>query len=174
MPLIYGKVDQDILLTPLVNNYHLKQERILNLREKVILLRMEFYNGNPMKPVAKNFDGKTILIVEDDLISAEYLKEIFANYSIRILFAYSGEEALEICQEDASIDLILMDIRLPGRNGYVTTEEIKKINKKIFIIAQTAYALQGDMEKALQAGCDDYISKPINASRLIEMVENRL
>lgn len=135
---------------------------------------MIHYDQKLMNSVENKLNGKTILVVEDDLISGEYLREIFTDYSIRLLFAYSGEEALKICQEDDSIDLILMDIRLPGQNGYITTTEIKKLNKKILIIAQTAYALEGDKEKALQAGCDDYISKPIKASRLLEMVDYRL
>ena len=65
-----------------------------------------------------------------------------------------------------------MDINMPVMNGYEATREIRKFNNEIFIIAQTAYALDSDREKALEAGCNDYISKPINRDELITMIES--
>lgn len=112
--------------------------------------------------------NKTILIVEDDQVSAEYLYEFLKTMDTRLLFASTGEDSVKTIRDNTDIDLVLMDIRLPGMNGYDATREIKSINKNIPIIAQTAFALSGDKEKALAAGCDDYITKPIKPAELIE------
>src|SRR5512133_508431 len=109
----------------------------------------------------KKLWGKTILIVEDDLSSAELLMEIFEGNGAKLIFAVNGEDAIKIVSTNPHIDLILMDIRLPGINGYKATIEIKKLRKDLPIIAQTAYALDGDRLKAFETGCDAYISKPI-------------
>jgi len=63
-----------------------------------------------------------------------------------------------------------MDIKMPGMDGLEATKRIRKFNKKIPIIAQTAYALDGDREKTIEAGCNDYISKPVNRAELIRLV----
>ncbi len=68
---------------------------------------------------------------------------------------------MEVCLNNPDIDLVLMDIKLPTIDGYEATRQIRKFNKDVIIIAQTAYALEGDREKAIAAGCNDYISKPI-------------
>ncbi len=115
------------------------------------------------------FKGKKILVVEDDVISTEFLKEVLTTLHMSILNTSSGEEAVKICSADASIDLVLMDIRLVGMDGYEATKKIKNIRPELPVIAQTAYALQGDREKAILAGCDDYIPKPIRISSLMEI-----
>ncbi len=94
------------------------------------------------------------------------------NYGKEILVAQTGEEAVEACRLHPDIDLILMDIQLPVMNGYEATRQIREFNTEVVIIAQTAFALIGDKEKALDAGCDDYISKPINADELLKLVMN--
>jgi len=96
-----------------------------------------------------------------------YMKEITDN----ILTADTGTAAVELCHKNPDIDLILMDIKMPGTNGYEATREIRRFNKNVTIIAQTAYSLEGDMGKALDAGCDDYISKPINHNSLMRIIE---
>ncbi len=123
----------------------------------------------------KGFENKTFLIVEDDAVSSEFLKEVFDDMDVNLAFAQSGEEAVSIFKKNSdNISLVLMDIRLPGQDGYKTTEIIKKINKNIPVIAQTAHALQGDDEQALRAGCDDYISKPIRPKILLEKIRKLL
>ena len=112
-----------------------------------------------------------ILIVEDIEIANKFLSIVLKKISSEILHAKTGKEAIIICQQNHDIDLILMDIRMPVMNGYDATKEIRKFNKDIKIIAQTAYALEGDREKAITAGCNDYISKPINVSRLMEIID---
>jgi len=114
--------------------------------------------------------GKTILVVEDDQISAEYLKEVFEEKGVHLIFANSGEDAINLVINNPQIEVVLMDIRLPGINGYKATEEIKKIRKDLPVIAQTAYALDGDHSKALAAGCVAYISKPIGYNELLSLI----
>ncbi|MCD4834110.1 MAG: PAS domain S-box protein [Bacteroidales bacterium] len=116
----------------------------------------------------------TILVVEDETNSAIYLREILSNRKIKQLLAKDGKQAVEMFNENPDIDLILMDIKLPVMDGYTATREIKKIKSDIPVIAQTAYAMFGDKEKALKAGCDDYIAKPISEENLISLLEKYL
>jgi CheY-like chemotaxis protein len=80
----------------------------------------------------------------------------------------NGQEAVDAVENHSDIDLVLMDIKLPIMNGYEATRKIREINKDIVIIAQTAYAISGDREKAIAAGCDDYVSKPIVRKTLMD------
>ena len=84
--------------------------------------------------------------------------------------AENGNEAIKQCKENPTIDLVLLDINLPFVNGYEAASKIKKIRPKLPIIAQTAYAIIGDREKSIAAGCDDYIQKPINVELLMEII----
>lgn len=114
-----------------------------------------------------------ILIVDDDELARLYLTEVVKNLSSEILYAVDGEKALDIYNENHNIDLILMDIKLPKIDGLQLTMEIRKTNKTIVIIAQTAFALAGDKEKAITAGCNDYISKPIDKELLLEAIKKQ-
>ena len=91
-----------------------------------------------------------------------------------IIYVNNGKDAIETCRDNPDLDLVLMDIKIPLINGYDATKEIRKFNKDLLIIAQTAYSIQGDREKAIEAGCNDYISKPINKLLLLEMIEKLL
>jgi PAS domain S-box-containing protein len=115
-----------------------------------------------------------ILIAEDDDSSGCLLTELLQNHSHSISHVKSGIEALYFCQNHKDIDLILMDIKMPKMNGLEATMKIREFNKDIIIIAQTAYGLVDDREKALAAGCNDYISKPINQNLLIEIINKYL
>lgn len=112
-----------------------------------------------------------ILIVEDDETSRNYLSILVNDFSKEIMEAETGDKALELCQKYKDIDLILMDIQLPGMNGYEATRQIREFNKDVIIIAQTAFALSGDKEKAIEAGCNDYISKPVNTTKLQSLLQ---
>ncbi len=120
------------------------------------------------------FKGKSILIVEDDEINCQYLKEILADTNFKIQSVETGEEAIEFVKMGNLADVVLMDIRLPGITGYKATTLIKEINNDIKVIAQTAYAAADDKEKAFQAGCSDYISKPVNANLLLSKIYDQL
>ena len=111
-----------------------------------------------------------ILIAEDDEFSFQYLENILKDENITILRSINGEETLINVENNPDITLVLMDIKMPGMDGLEATKRIRKFNKKIPIIAQTAYALDGDREKTIEAGCNDYISKPVNRAELIRLV----
>lgn len=111
-----------------------------------------------------------ILIVEDEDITDEYLSIILEDISSTILHAKTGKEAIEAYRQNPNIDLILMDIKMPIMDGYEASRKIRELNKDVIIIAQTAYALEGDREKTINAGCNDYIKKPVDKDKLIKMI----
>jgi signal transduction histidine kinase/CheY-like chemotaxis protein/ABC-type uncharacterized transport system substrate-binding protein len=111
-----------------------------------------------------------ILIAEDDETSEMLISQEVKRFSKKILKARTGLEAVEICHKNPDIDLILMDIRMPVMDGYMAVKEIRQFNKDVIIFAQTAYALAGDREKAIEAGCNDYISKPIIKDQLLTLI----
>ncbi|MDP5229789.1 MAG: ATP-binding protein [Cellulophaga sp.] len=113
------------------------------------------------------------LIVDDDEISRYLLGKTLGKVSKKILNAENGLEAIQICHNNPDIDLILMDIKMPVMNGYDATKEIRKFNKKSFIIAQTAFTFEGTKEKAIEAGCNDYMSKPINQAELFTLLQRQ-
>jgi CheY-like chemotaxis protein/nitrogen-specific signal transduction histidine kinase len=115
-----------------------------------------------------------ILIVEDDQVSEMLLSLVARKISKHILKVGTGLEAIKACQSYPDIDMILMDIKMPEMDGYEATRQIRKFNKKVVIIAQTAYVLPGEMQLALKAGCNDYITKPINPELLKNMVTKYL
>ncbi|MDP3444951.1 MAG: response regulator, partial [Ignavibacteria bacterium] len=94
--------------------------------------------------------------------------EIFGK---EILNARNGFEAVDIYRNNPDTDLILMDIQMPVMNGYDATRKIRQFNKDVVIIAQTAFRLSGDREKAIAAGCNDYITKPIKKADLLALIQ---
>lgn len=113
-----------------------------------------------------------ILVVEDDETCMLHLKIILEEFASELLFAKSGTEAVEICKRNTDIDLVLMDIRLPEMDGFQATKAIREFNTTIIIIAQTAYALVGDREEAINSGCNNYISKPIDKDNLYQLISS--
>lgn len=116
------------------------------------------------------FKNKKVLIVEDDQYNAQYLKELLNNLGMKLSFIQNGESAVNLVKSGNLFDIILMDIRLQGMDGYTATKLLKKVDPKIKIIAQTAYASQDDKLKALEAGCADYITKPIKRQLLLSIL----
>jgi len=112
-----------------------------------------------------------ILIVEDDEISYSLLTRMLHKISKEILHAITGVQAVEACRNNPDIDLVLMDIRMPDMDGNDATRQIRQFNTDVIIIAQTAYGFSDDREKAIEAGCNDYISKPINKTLLFELIK---
>jgi len=113
-----------------------------------------------------------ILIAEDDETSEMHLNIILDRFAREIILTRNGSEAVELCRQNPDIDLILMDIKMPGLDGHQAIREIRKFNKMVIIIAQTAYALSGDREKAIEAGCNDYIAKPVKIDLLLNIIKN--
>lgn len=118
---------------------------------------------------------KTILIVEDNPINLKLVHVLLTKEGYSVKVATNAEEAL-LMLKDYHPSLILMDIQLPGMDGLQLTQLLKKNpqTSDIGIVALTAYAMKGDEEKLLSAGCDDYIAKPIDIQRLLQIVKKNL
>jgi hypothetical protein len=117
-------------------------------------------------------EGLTVLVAEDDETSLLLIEEIIEENSIDIMTASNGKEAVERVKANNDIDLVLMDLKMPELDGYQATKQIKEIKPNILIIAQTAFASNSDRKKALEAGCDEYISKPISRGELVRAVKS--
>ena len=118
----------------------------------------------------KIWKNKTILIAEDEESNYKFLEVLLSKKGINLLRAENGYEAIEICKGYKQIDLILMDIKMPGMNGLEATAKIKQTRPEIPIIIQTAYAMQNDEKECIEAGCDDYIAKPIKKEKLLSIL----
>ncbi len=131
----------------------------------------------PYKPVnpkaIKQIHKHTVLIVEDEEINSLYLDTMLEelDFDIKTIHAKNGKEAVDVCKQDINIDLVLMDLKMPIMNGYEATTEIKKNRPSLPIIAQTAYTTRVDKDKAMQAGCNDFISKPIREEVLKNIIK---
>ncbi|NCA75325.1 MAG: PAS domain S-box protein [Alphaproteobacteria bacterium] len=124
------------------------------------------------KPAAvapNTWPGKVILVAEDEESNFFLMDRILKRTGVKLVWAKNGFEAIEMCNSQ-HIDLVLMDIRMPLLDGYEATVEIKKEHKTLPIIAQTAYALKGERERSLAAGCDNYLSKPIDSRELLSIL----
>lgn len=121
-----------------------------------------------------SFEGKTILIAEDEDNNYIFLQEVLNQTKVKLVRAKNGLEAVNIIKNQPEISLILMDIKMPEMNGYQATAIIKEMKPSIPIIAQTAYAMAEDIIKGKNAGCDDYLSKPIKPELLISTIRHFL
>ena len=124
--------------------------------------------------MGKDYTGKTILIAEDEESNFDFLKILLTRMKFNVLWAKDGREAVDLCETEPSINLVLMDIKMPLLNGYEATRIIKTKRPELPIIAQTAYAMVSDKLEADKAGCNGYLSKPIRINQLIELLENYL
>lgn len=120
-----------------------------------------------------NWSEKTILIAEDVESNYLFLEEVIGRTGAKIIWATNGQNAIDIFTQN-DIDLILMDIQMPLLNGFDATRAIKKIDPKVPVISQTAYAMAEDRGKSIAAGCDDYISKPISSQKLLSLIDKYL
>lgn len=130
-------------------------------------------SDNLSNTLNQNWKSKTILVVEDVDTNKIFFDAALRRTSARILWAKDGQEAIDLFKAN-EIDLILMDLQLPIMDGYTATKEIKKIDSKVPIVAQTAHVMSGEREKCLEAGCDDYLAKPIRLQILIETLAKYL
>ncbi|HAF30454.1 MAG TPA: response regulator [Bacteroidales bacterium] len=126
-----------------------------------------------MIPKSFNWRDKKILIAEDEDSNYRYLEMVLNKTKAKILWAKDGIEAIELCKEHEP-DLILMDIKMPNMDGLEATREIKKTHPEIPVIAQTAFAMENDERMSLEAGCNSYLSKPIKANKLMEVLSTFL
>ena len=112
-----------------------------------------------------------ILIAEDDETSEMLVMIAVRMFGKEIIRVCTGTEAVEACRNNPDIDLVMMDIQMPEMDGYEATRRIREFNKVVVIIAQTAYALVGDREKAMEAGCNDYVSKPASIAIIKDLIQ---
>lgn len=115
-----------------------------------------------------------VLIVEDDDANAFFLKSALRISGLKVIEAANGKEAVDICKYTPLVKLILMDLKMPVMDGFEATRRIRQFNKEVIIIAQTAYAFSDDRQKAMQAGCNDYMAKPTPGKQLLKMVKDYL
>jgi len=143
----------------------------------------EFIVTIPYKPIKKvKFEKKsevaentqigsvTILIVDDDINNCKLISEYLSNLNSNLIFAYSGLQAVEICKENPSISIILMDAKMPLMNGYFAARQIKEFKPQLPIIMQSAYVYQNDWEKSMSIYTDGFIEKPIIKEKLLTIL----
>jgi two-component system, cell cycle response regulator DivK len=125
--------------------------------------------------IISNWKEKTVLIAEDDDLNFRLICEGLKKTRIMIIRGKDGRETLDLFDRySEQLDLVLMDIRMPEIDGYECTRIIKEKNPTMPVIAQTAYAMSAEREQTKDAGCDDYISKPMNMKDLIEKMSRFL
>ena len=134
------------------SNEEIGVSKILNTRDKTLKEKIK------------------IVIVDDDNISKLLISIAIKDLASEIVGASTGIEAVKACQNHPDVALVLMDIHMPEMNGYDATKEIRKFNKDVIIIAQTANALESEKDKVIEAGCNDFVSKPIQIQELKKLI----
>ena len=121
-------------------------------------------------------NGRRVLVVEDNDMNMQLVEYLLEEGGVDIVKATSGEEALSITRSAAPFDLILMDIHLPGMDGLSVVRAMKDDTRtaRVPILALTAHAMRGDKDRFLDAGCDGYISKPIDVKTFLSSIEQYL
>jgi len=121
-----------------------------------------------------NWSQITILIGEDERINFRLLEVMLSKTNVKILHGVTGVETFQLYKSNPQIDLILMDIKMPEMDGCEVMREIRKFNQEVPIIAQSAYSLEAEKERSFEAGCDAYITKPINKKELLQLIDLNL
>jgi CheY-like chemotaxis protein len=184
--LIYSAKDfspkEKTLLKQYSNRILLKDVNSLDLllEEAILMLHIDHKDLLPAKRKlienlrAKNdvLAQKRVLVVDDDVRNLFALTTAFERYNIRTITAESGQEAMNILEENGDIDIVLMDIMMPQMDGYETIQKIRREHKNnvLPIIAVTAKAMKGDREKCIEAGASDYITKPVKIDQLLSLM----
>lgn len=117
----------------------------------------------------RNWEDIVVVIAEDEQINYLFLKAVLKPTKAKTIWTKTGRETINICNSE-KVDIVLMDIKMPDLNGLEATIEIKKTFPNMPIIAQTAYAMEEDEEASIEAGCNDYISKPIRPDNLLTIM----
>lgn len=120
------------------------------------------------------WEGKTVLIVEDNETSNIYFEAALRKTKASLIWAKNGLEAIEKVKTNAQIDLILMDINMPKMDGIEATRIIKTLYPKIIVVVQTAFILSGEERMCQEAGCDEFITKPIRLKYLLDTLNRYL
>ncbi len=126
------------------------------------------------RPLFFDWSDKTMLVVEDVDSNFNYISAALARTGLKLLRATDGYSGVEMSLNDESIDLVLIDVNMPDLDGYEATRQIKSVKPMLPVIAQTAYAFQDEVDKSLDAGCDDYVSKPVKFNVLMNVLAKYL
>jgi two-component system cell cycle response regulator DivK len=117
-----------------------------------------------------DYSNKIFLLVEDDELSAMFLKDILEETGATVLRSVNASDAIMLAHQNKMIDLVLMDIQLPDMNGWQATRILKKVKKSLPVIIQSAYAFDSYIKKSKEAGCDYFIAKPIDVDILFDII----
>jgi CheY-like chemotaxis protein len=141
-------------------------------RSDVELPAPETASGEQLHENDEVFIGKRILIVDDDVRNVFALTSALEPHNLDVVYAGNGEEGIQMLQQDQEIDLVLMDVMMPGMDGYTAMREIRKVPafRSLPVIALTAKAMPGDRENSLSAGASDYVTKPVDIDRLLTLL----
>ncbi|MEX0988351.1 MAG: ATP-binding protein [Bacteroidales bacterium] len=118
-----------------------------------------------------NLKGKVILVAEDEKMNFEFLLRLIEQTGATVIHAWNGKEAVDMVAENKDVNMVLMDIMMPVMDGYEAARLIKQMHPNLPVIAQSALAMEGDADKMLKSGCDDYIVKPIRLNELLIIIE---
>ncbi len=128
-----------------------------------------------MRRYEMNLSEYTVMIAEDDAMSYKFLELVLTKKTcINIIWAINGQQAVDFCRIYNHIDIILMDIQLPLIDGFEAVKRIKKLKPEIPIIVQSANSYNDEWQTSIELGCDAYLTKPVNANKLIEQIESLL
>ncbi len=114
-----------------------------------------------------NFNKATIVIAEDNDTNFQLLEATLSKCNLTIIRAVNGQDAIDICMQNSAVQFVLMDIRMPKIDGITASAEIKKYRPDLPIVIQSAYKANEERKQAIEAGCDEYLSKPIKKHELI-------
>jgi len=118
-----------------------------------------------------DFGGKMILVVEDNPISFRLISAVLGQVNVNLIHAKNGHVAIEMCEGNPDLELVLMDIQLPGIDGLQATREIKRFRPDLPVIATTANTYDEDRAASIEAGCSGYITKPLQFRKLFELIQ---
>lgn len=168
------KAEQELILAKekAEESERLKSTFLLQGQEIAAHGKIEDHRSASTPADSVSLKGKHILIVEDENYSFLFMQELLQGVEVEVLRARDGLEAIDRVQENPGIDLVLMDIKLPRLNGLEATRRIKEKRAGLPVIAVTAYAMAGDKEMALEAGCDAYIAKPVDLPKLFHLIKS--
>jgi len=119
-----------------------------------------------------DFTGKVVLVVEDNMISFKLISAVLSRVKVEVIHASNGLQAIEMCGTSDSFDLVLMDMQMPEMNGLEATQKIKLIRPNLPVVATTANTFDEDAEACRKAGCDAFLSKPLQFRKLFELMQS--
>ncbi len=140
--------------------------------DDVLIMGIKLMKPGGIKDVyIYDWSKKTILLAEDDDISYRYINEVLSKTKVKLLWAKNGKEALDILHKNPDIDMLLTDIHMPILNGYELIKRARTTYPNLKVIVQAAYRMSDGKEKSYEAGCDDYIAKPISPKELLSKID---